>query len=163
VAPPVLHAYLAHGVVLEPHLQNVLVGVSPDGVPAEVVFRDMEGTKLVAGRHDLSGLPPRVAAAMTYDPDLGWTRVAYCLMVNHLAEIAATVADGSDDLLRTLWSLARDRLAGYAAAHGTPPPLADLLAGVPLPAKANLATRWARAADRHAGYVPVANPLAGTA
>src|SRR5690606_23270984 len=86
VVPPVLDADADHGVVLEPHLQNVLIGVDADALPAEVIFRDLEGTKLVAGRHDLSGLPARVAAALTYEPERGWNRMAYCLVVNHLAE-----------------------------------------------------------------------------
>jgi siderophore synthetase component len=157
VAPPVLEAYLAHGVVLEPHLQNVLVGVDPAGTPVEAVFRDLEGTKLVAGRHDLSALPPRVAEALTYDAAGGWNRVVYCLVVNHLAEIAAALA--GDGPLRELWAAAGEVLASYAAARGWPPPLADLLSGAPLPAKANLSVRWSRAADRTAGYVAVANPL----
>jgi len=38
--------------------------------------------------------------------------------------------------------------------------LRALLAGVPLPAKANLRTRWARDPDRQATYVSVPNPLA---
>jgi hypothetical protein len=37
---------------------------------------------------------------------------------------------------------------------------AALLAGVPLPAKANLLTRWERKADREAGYVRLPSPLA---
>ncbi len=163
VALPVLDAYLRHGVVLEAHLQNVLVGVDAAGLPAEAIFRDLEGTKLVAGRHDLTGLAPRVAQALTYDADRGWSRVVYCLMVNHLAEIAATVAESAgtsaagEDLLRDLWRTARTRLARHdrRSTH-----LADLLAGAPLPAKANLTVRWSRAADRSAGYVPVANPFA---
>ncbi|GII80915.1 iron transporter [Sphaerisporangium rufum] len=185
VAPPVLDAYFRHGVVLECHLQNVLVGLDAGGLPVEAVFRDLEGAKLVAGRHEVSALPGPVAAALTYDAARGWHRVVYCLLVNHLAEIAATVArlagpagadrpgrsgpssagragaghPATDGLLAELWARARDRLDRHAADHGRPPALADLLAGVPLPAKANLATRWARAADRDAGYVPVANPL----
>ncbi|MBG0815157.1 IucA/IucC family siderophore biosynthesis protein [Planomonospora sp. ID82291] len=161
VAPPVLEAYLAHGVVLEPHLQNVLVGVDPAGTPVEAVFRDLEGTKLVAGRHDLSALPPRVAEALTYDAAGGWNRVVYCLVVNHLAEVAAALA--GDGPVRELWAAAGEVLTGYAGARGWPPPLADLLSGAPLPAKANLAVRWSRAADRAAGYVAVANPLAAPA
>ena len=158
VALPVLDAYLSHGVVLEPHLQNVLIGVDAAGLPVEAVFRDMEGTKLVAGRHDLSGLPERVAEALTYDPAAGWNRVVYCLMVNHLAEIAASLAGPGPT--RELWVVAGEVLAGYAESRGWPRPLSDLLAGVPLPAKANLSVRWARSADRSAGYVLVANPLA---
>ncbi|WP_214327140.1 IucA/IucC family protein [Nonomuraea sediminis] len=159
VALPVLELYLTHGVVLEPHLQNVLVGLDYEGMPVEAVFRDLEGTKLVAGRHDLSGLPPRVAEALTYDAERGWARVVYCLLVNHLTEIAATLAP-DDGVLRELWLIARGVLDRHAEALGRPLPLSDLLAGAPLPAKANLSVRWARAADRAAGYVPIANPLA---
>lgn len=159
VALPVLELYFEHGVVLEPHLQNVLVGLDPDGLPVEVVYRDLEGTKLVAGRHDLADLPKRVAEAVSYDAERGWARVVYCLLVNHLTEIAATVAP-DEDSLRRLWQVAREIIAGYADGVGRPPALSDLLAGTPLPAKANLSVRWARAADRAAGYVPIANPLA---
>ncbi|MFB9678071.1 IucA/IucC family protein [Streptosporangium vulgare] len=158
VAPPVLDAYLGHGVVLEPHLQNVLIGVDAEGLPVEAVFRDLEGTKLVAGRHDLSGLPGRVAEALTYDAASGWNRVVYCLMVNHLAEIAASLAGTGST--RELWAVAGEVLTEYAASRGWPRPLSELLSGAPLPAKANLSVRWARSADRSAGYVTVANPLA---
>ncbi|WP_188192405.1 IucA/IucC family protein [Nonomuraea sp. SYSU D8015] len=160
VALPVLELYFTHGVVLEPHLQNVLVGLDASGMPAQAVFRDLEGTKLVAGRHDLGGVHPEVARALTYDAERGWARVVYCLLVNHLTEIAATVAGPDDALLRELWGIARGLLAKLAADLGWPLPLSDLLAGAPLPAKANLGVRWARAADRAAGYVPIANPLA---
>ncbi|MGP3931625.1 IucA/IucC family protein [Nonomuraea sp. KM88] len=160
VALPVLELYFAHGVVLEPHLQNVLVGLDTSGLPAQAVFRDLEGTKLVEGRHDLGGLHPDVARALTYDAERGWARVVYCLLVNHLTEIAATLAGPDDALLRALWRVARDLLARQAGELGRPLPLSDLLAGAPLPAKANLGVRWARAADRAAGYVPIANPLA---
>ncbi|MEV7808213.1 IucA/IucC family protein [Microbispora sp. NPDC088329] len=162
VAYPVLDAFFRHGVVLEAHVQNVLVGFDAAGWPVEAVFRDLEGTKLVAGRHDLTGLPGEVAAPLSYDAAGGWNRVAYCLFVNHLAEVAATVAGTVDDVLRALWAAARATLSRYVEDHAAGPaePLTRLLAGAPLPAKANLGVRWARAADRTAGYVPVPNPLA---
>src|SRR5262249_25938392 len=70
VVPPVLHASWPHGVVLEPHLQNVLVTVDDDGMPIRAIFRDMEGTKLLPARWAafLADLPGPVARAMTYDP-----------------------------------------------------------------------------------------------
>ncbi|MCG5216623.1 IucA/IucC family protein [Streptosporangium soli] len=157
VARPVLDAYFTHGVVLEPHLQNVLIGLDPDGIPAEAVFRDLEGTKLLPARHP--ALPAELAGTLTYTPDQGWNRVVYCLFVNHLSEIAATLAD-DEDTLRELWTIAGEVLAAYAETVGRPAKLMDLLAGAPLPAKANLTVRWARSADRTAGYVPVANPFA---
>ncbi|MDR3036698.1 MAG: ferric iron reductase, partial [Kitasatospora sp.] len=95
----------------------------------------------------------------TYDAQRGWDRVVYCLVVNHLAELLAALADRHPDLEAALWDDVRTALARYAAAHGCPPRLAALLAGVPLPAKANLLTRWSRRPDREAGYVPLASPL----
>ncbi len=161
VAFPVLDAFFGHGVVLEAHVQNVLVGFDAAGWPVEAVFRDLEGTKLVSGRHDLTGLPGEVAGPLSFDAARGWNRVAYCLFVNHLAEVAATVAGTADGVLRALWAVARESLERYAADHTTDSvaPLTRLLAGAPLPAKANLGVRWARAADRAAGYVPVPSPF----
>ncbi|MBB2747567.1 UNVERIFIED_ORG: siderophore synthetase component [Microbispora rosea subsp. rosea] len=161
VAFPVLDAFFEHGVVLEAHVQNVLVGFDAAGWPVEAVFRDLEGTKLVSGRHDLTGVPGEVAGPLSFDAARGWNRVAYCLFVNHLAEVAATVAGTADDVLSALWAVARESLERYVADHTTDSvaPLTRLLAGTPLPAKANLGVRWARAADRAAGYVPVPSPF----
>ncbi|TDD89363.1 IucA/IucC family protein [Actinomadura rubrisoli] len=156
VAPPVLRAYLDHGIVLEPHLQNVLICVDAEGMPVHAAFRDLEGTKLTEGRWDLSGLPARVAEGLTYASDRGWNRVVYCLLVNHLTEIAAAVADLHPSLDAALWDAAR----GHFSARDGHPQVRALLAGVPLPAKANLRTRWSRTADRGAAYVPAPNPLA---
>jgi siderophore synthetase component len=165
VAPPVLHALFGHGVVLEPHLQNVIVGMDHDGLPAQAIFRDMEGTKLLTPEHDatLQTLEPRVARALGYDAERGWNRVAYCLIVNHLAEIAAAVADrhpGSQDRFEAvLWHRVAALLGGLADDHGWPPRLRTALAGVALPAKANLRLRWARDADRDAAYLTIPSPL----
>ncbi|MFF7189805.1 IucA/IucC family protein [Streptomyces sp. NPDC008222] len=159
--PPVLTAYFEHGVVLEPHLQNVVVGVREDGVPAQMLFRDLEGTKLVPEHHreTLAALPEDVSAPMTYDAERGWNRVAYCLLVNHAAEVLAALADTDPALEPALWGLVRDHLDAYSRSAGDPPRLRALLSGVPLPAKANLLLRWSRQADRHAGYVPLPSPL----
>ncbi|MFF1894297.1 IucA/IucC family protein [Streptomyces sp. NPDC058206] len=163
--PPVLAAYFDHGVVLEPHLQNVVVCVDDDGMPARVLFRDLEGTKLLPEHHadHLAALPSEVAGPMTYDAQRGWDRVVYCLLVNHVAELLAAVADMHPRIEPELWTRVRETLRSYADRHGCPPRLAALLAGVPLPAKANLLTRWERKADREAGYVHLASPLAGEA
>ena len=164
VATPVLGAFFEHGIVLEPHLQNVLAGVDAEGWPVRAIFRDLEGVKLITDRHGvlLAGLPAGIAGGLGYDAGRGWDRVAYCLFVNHLSEIAAAIADRMGaEFERALWRAARDELTVIAKEHGWPPQLRALLAGVPLPAKANLRLRWARAGDREAGYVPVPNPLGG--
>jgi siderophore synthetase component len=167
VAPPVLYALFGHGVVLEPHLQNVLVGVDADGMPVQAIFRDLEGVKLVTPRHDalLATLKPGVARALAYGAERGWNRVAYCLLVNHLAEIAAAIADrhpGPEDKFEAgLWERAHVILTGFARDHAWPPQLRAVLAGAPLPAKANLRLRWARGADRESTYLNVRNPMRG--
>nr|WP_225830253.1 IucA/IucC family protein [Streptomyces sp. NK08204] len=159
--PPALAAYFEQGVVLEPHLQNVVVGVDADGTPAQMFFRDLEGTKLLPGHHrrTLDDLPDDVGGPLTYDPERGWNRVAYCLLVNHTAEVLSALADLDPTLEPALWGLVRDHLAAYARTAAEPPRLRALLSGVPLPAKANLLLRWARRSDRHATYVPLPSPL----
>ncbi|MGW6023659.1 IucA/IucC family protein [Streptomyces sp. NPDC055099] len=159
--PPVLAAYFDHGLVLEPHLQNVLVCVDGDGMPAQVLFRDLEGTKLIPEHHarTLAALPPEVAGPMTYDARRGWDRVVYCLLVNHVAELLAGLADLHPQTEPALWSRVHSTMREFADTHGCPPRLNALLAGVPLPAKANLLTRWERKADRDAGYVRLPSPF----
>ncbi|WP_258573782.1 IucA/IucC family siderophore biosynthesis protein [Streptomyces sp. KM273126] len=161
LVPPVLAAYFDHGLVLEPHLQNVLICVDADGMPAQVLFRDLEGTKLLPDHHadTLAALPPEVAGPMTYGAQRGWDRVVYCLLVNHIAELLAALADLHPETEADLWARVRAALQTYADRYGCPPRLAALLAGVPLPAKANLLTRWERKADREAGYVRLPSPL----
>jgi siderophore synthetase component len=163
VLPPVLSAYFAWGVVLEPHLQNVLVAVDAAGLPRQVLLRDLEGTKLVGTRWptELAHLPSEVAQHVTYDAGRGWDRVVYCLIVNHLSEVLAAVADVHPDLEDVLWGRLRAALLRWRAEHGDAPQLRALLSGVPLPGKANLLLRWAEQADPAAGYVPVTNPLGG--
>ncbi|GAA2976014.1 IucA/IucC family protein [Streptomyces fulvorobeus] len=162
LVPPVLAAYFDHGLVLEPHLQNVLVCVDGDGLPVQMLFRDLEGTKLVPEFHaaTLASLPPEVAEPLTYDAQRGWDRVVYCLLVNHVSETLAVLADLHPESEAALWAQVRATLQEYADEHGCPPRLSALLAGVPLPAKANLLTRWGRKADREATYVRLPSPLA---
>ncbi|MGP3988347.1 IucA/IucC family protein [Streptomyces sp. 3N207] len=162
LVPPVLAAYFDHGLVLEPHLQNVLICVDADDMPAQVFFRDLEGTKLLPEHHAqiLAALPAEVARPMTYEAQRGWDRIVYCLLVNHIAELLAALADLHPEQEAALWAQVRETLRHHAEQHGCPPRLNALLAGVPLPAKANLLTRWERKADREAGYVRLPSPLA---
>ncbi len=162
LVPPVLRLWAAHGVVLEPHLQNVLVVTGRDGIPERVLLRDMEGVRLRTDRHaDLLGaLDPAVAAATAYTPDQAAARIGYCLLVNNLGELAVAVAELAGAPEEKLWDPVRIAVAATAADLGEPPELRTLLDGPTLPAKANLVVRWRGAEDPQAPYVPVPNPLA---
>ncbi len=138
VVPPALAAFADHGVVLEAHLQNTLVAVDGDGTPVQALFRDAEGVKLLPD-------VPRAA---------GWERLVYCLVVNHLCEVAAALAErrpGFDP-----WPAARRELSRHDL-----PEAAALLTAPTLPGKTNLLLRWTGADGADARYLPLPNPLAG--
>jgi siderophore synthetase component len=161
--PPVLHAFFAHGLVFEAHLQNVVIGLGadPTDLPAQLILRDLEGVKLVGTRHrgDLAGLPAPVRDHLACTPERGWDRVAYCLFVNHVSGVLAVLADRDPGAERVLWSRVRSAVTSFRREHGDAPQLRAVTAGMPLPAKTNLLTRWHRDADRDSGYVPVSLPL----
>ncbi|MEU5524403.1 IucA/IucC family protein [Streptomyces sp. NPDC047860] len=145
VVPPVLTAFAGHGVVLEAHLQNTLIAVGPDGMPVQALFRDAEGVKL---------LPDAVGAASvpTVSREAGWERLVYCLVVNHLMEIAAALADHHPGL--DPWPAVRRELARHDL-----PEIPALLAAPTLPAKTNLLLRWTAANGADARYLPLRSPL----
>ncbi|WP_234543787.1 IucA/IucC family protein [Streptomyces shenzhenensis] len=136
VVPPALTAFAEHGVVLEAHLQNTLVAVDADGMPVQALYRDAEGVKLLSD----------------VERAAGWERLVYCLVVNHLAEVAAALAEhhpGFDP-----WPAARRELARHPLPETT-----ALLASPTLPGKTNLLLRWTGADGADARYLPLPNPL----
>ncbi|MGA5203697.1 IucA/IucC family protein [Streptomyces variegatus] len=136
VVPPALAAFAEHGVVIEAHLQNTLVAVDADGLPVQALYRDAEGVKLL----------PEVGR------QAGWERLVYCLVVNHLVEIAGALTErhpGFDP-----WPAARRELARHDL-----PEIPALLASPTLPAKTNLLLRWTGADGADARYLPLPNPL----
>ncbi|WP_124438187.1 IucA/IucC family protein [Streptomyces sp. NL15-2K] len=139
VVPPALAAFADHGVVLEAHLQNTLVAVDADGTPVQALFRDAEGVKLL----------PEVSRAA------GWERLVYCLIVNHLSEIAAALAEHRPGL--DPWPAVRRELSRHDL-----PEIPALLTSPTLPGKTNLLLRWTGADGADARYLPLPNPLART-
>ncbi|WP_329260659.1 IucA/IucC family siderophore biosynthesis protein [Streptomyces sp. NBC_01478] len=139
VVPPALAAFADHGVVLEAHLQNTLVAVDADGTPVQALYRDAEGVKLLAD----------------VDRAAGWERLVYCLVVNHLVEIAGVLAERHPAL--DPWPAVRAELARRSDL----PETAALLASPTLPGKTNLLLRWTGADGADARYLPLPNPLAG--
>lgn len=162
---PVLHCYFAHGLVFEPHLQNVLLGLQ-NGWPGQMFLRDFEGVKLLPGHYPaqaLSEVSARAREALWYDDEQGWRRVAYCLFVNNFAEAIVQLAADQPALERRLWAVIRHRLHRYQAQWGSPGSarrINGLLAGEPFPGKTNLSNRFFQRADRASTYVPVGNPIA---
>ncbi|MFG2663811.1 IucA/IucC family protein [Streptomyces sp. NPDC048387] len=142
VVPPVLDLFARHGIVLEAHLQNCLVAVDGRGMPRQALFRDAEGVKLP---EDM----PRAAA---------WERLVYCLVVNHLTEVAATLAAHHPERAGLLWPAVREEFLRYDAEHGLSE-IAGLLRAPVLPAKTNLLLRWTRADGADARYLELPNPL----
>lgn len=157
LVPAVLGLWAEHGVVHEAHLQNVIVVLDADRNPIRMLLRDLEGVKLDAQRR--ADWLQRLPASVGYSPEQAFNRVAYCLFVNHLAELAGALADAHAGVERELWSTLHEVVTQASARLGDPPRLRALLAGVPLPAKGNLLVRWQRDADRNADYVPFPNPF----
>ncbi|MCL6673394.1 IucA/IucC family protein [Streptomyces panaciradicis] len=138
VVPPALTAFAEHGVVLEAHLQNTLVAVDAVGTPVQALFRDAEGVKLL----------PEVSRAA------GWERLVYCLVVNHLTEVAGALAERRPGL--DPWPAARREFSRHDL-----PEVTGLLTAPTLPGKTNLLLRWMGADGADARYLPLPNPLAG--
>jgi siderophore synthetase component len=162
---PVLHCYFAYGVVFEPHLQNVVIGLADDW-PVQVFLRDFEGVKLVSERYpadSLPGISQRAREALWYEREAGWKRVAYCLFVNNFCEAIHQLSAGKPALQQRLWDQVRRHLQRYQSEHGSSESalcIAGVLDGKPLPGKGNLCNRFLKQADRAADYVPFANPFA---
>ncbi|MBV2355697.1 IucA/IucC family siderophore biosynthesis protein [Streptomyces sp. J2-1] len=139
VVPSALAVFDRHGVVVEAHLQNTLVAVDATGTPVRALFRDAEGVKVL----------PEVSR------EAGWERLVYCLVVNHLGEIAAALAEAHPGF--DPWPAARRELARHPL-----PEIPALLAAPTLPGKTNLLLRWTGADGAAARYLPLPNPLAGS-
>lgn len=159
---PVLGLFFRHGIVMEPHLQNCVL-IHDQGMPRQVLLRDFEGVKLTEdkGVDWLTGesLHPHVRESMTYCREQGWNRIAYCLLVNHVAEAILALSWQRPALGEALWQDILDELHRVREALGGDAPELDaLLAGGELPCKTNFKLRLMARADRQAQYVALPNP-----
>ena len=158
-------AFFKHGIVLEPHLQNTVIGFDR-GLPSRVWIRDLEGTKLVGERWpdaQLGGLSQRARQSVRYSQELGWKRVAYCALVNNLAEAIFHLADGDANLEQRLWTCIGAIARRWQERFGAQPLLQGLLEGEALPSKNNLRTRLFKRADRDSDYTYLPNPITAAA
>ena len=170
-------AFFKHGVVLEPHLQNTLIGFD-GGLPTHIWIRDLEGTKLIQSHwpeEKLVHLSSVARASLYYTQAQGWKRVAYCALVNNLAEaifhltsLPMTSAQQKADretasdpeaLERRLWNIVSKITQRFQRRFGAQPLLQGLLEGDALPSKNNLRLRLFKRADRHADYNDLPSPM----
>jgi siderophore synthetase component len=154
-------AFFKHGVILEPHLQNTVIGFD-HGLPARVWVRDLEGTKLVRERWSaaqLAQLSERARQSVHYSQEQGWKRIAYCALVNNLAEAIYHLAHTDAALENRLWASIAEIIQCWQERHGSQALLQGLLQGDALPSKNNLRTRLFKRADRDADYTLLPNPI----
>lgn len=168
VVEPLLWLHGTWGIGLEAHLQNVLVGLDADGLPARGWYRDNQGwyaAESAVAR--LQELLPTVGqdAPLVFPDDLVVDRVAYYVGVNHVLGVVASVASAC----RVPEALLLDVLAGSLRSHlATLSPSAVarlLLEAETLPTKANLLTgvdgrdEVESPVETQSVYVAIPNPL----
>ena len=96
-----------------------------DGWPARFVVRDLEGASL---NRDHPGAGRRFGAVIAadspalYEEAEVWRRFAYYVLVNHLGQLVATLAEHLGPSEAELWSVAGDVLADEAGARTAPIP-----------------------------------------
>jgi len=90
-----------------------------------------------------------------------WRRFGYYVLVNHLGQLIATLAEHGGPAEEQLWSVVAGVLADEAVRHGADraaAPLRRLLDGAGLPAKANLVSVFEGHGEQPT-WVELANPL----
>jgi siderophore synthetase component len=152
---PALLRLLALGVALEAHGQNTLVVIA-QGRPVRLVYRDLGGVRLHAGRLKAAGieLPALLGDLVTEDAEELRTKVYASAVATVCAELAATLERELGYPPDLLWGQVA------AAARRVPGPDADALFGPTLPIKAMVRMRLSdQPIDDQWAALP--NPLAG--
>ncbi|MES2506504.1 MAG: IucA/IucC family protein [Verrucomicrobiota bacterium] len=167
---PILGVYDRHGIALEAHQQNVVIGFAGDGAPEASYYRDIQGISLAEShREALIRLVPELAdLPKVFEPDdIVRNGLGYYLVFNHLYAIVHRFgADGLTDEEEMLRHIEAKLTALRAAMEGLGAALIDvLLQSDSLPCKANLLTRIEDRDELEsecelAVYTSVANPLA---
>lgn len=162
--PSMFDALFEHGLVFEPHLQNILIKLDQDLV-AGVWIRDLEGTKLnqqAWQAQQLSSMSEKASSSVLYDQEKCWNRLAYCLFINNIVQAIFCIARRESVLEARLWHQVRltvQQYLGQSNSKFAANKLSDLLAGKAIPNKANLITRFLKRADKQAEYTDFPNPL----
>jgi siderophore synthetase component len=156
---PLARLAVRAGVSLEAHTQNSLVALE-GGWPARFWLRDLEGASIsrshARAADGYGGLIQPDSPAL-YPEAETWRRFGYYLLVNHVGQLVATLAEHLDPSESDLWSVVGHVLAGEAVGPAGAP-LRRLLEAPELPAKANLRSRF-RQRSEDPLYVGIPNPL----
>ncbi|TNF68923.1 MAG: hypothetical protein EP298_05640 [Gammaproteobacteria bacterium] len=158
--------YFKHGVVFEPHLQNILIKLDDKNLPNAIYIRDLEGSKLSQqfwDKNQFSYLSQNGKDALFYTEKQSWNRLIYCLIINNLASAIHYLSNHSYQLECQLYRALKDILKHYQASNKNNRYLSEkiqqLLINPYLPYKANLRTRFLKTADKNAQYVNFDNPF----
>jgi siderophore synthetase component len=158
--PGVLNYFFRHGVVFEPHLQNIVIGFD-QGMPCCVWIRDLEGTKLLPElwpAEKLGQLSSKARESVYYTRQQGWQRIGYCTLVNNLSEAIFYLADGKSSLENMLWRCMKRALIQWQRTYGIQPELQALTEGGVMPSKNNFTTRLLKKADKASDYTMIPVP-----
>lgn len=116
--------YVHGGMAVEPHLQNVSVGLR-DGLPARIILRDLDSAILdpdrirpLLGPHGLTLAPGTWRHMPTYD--VGGRRLTHAMMAGHLGEVAGYLIDVARAEVAVLASLVTDAWNEIVAADPSP-------------------------------------------
>ncbi len=162
--PPLLRLWLAHGVALEPHLQNTLVRVE-HGRPAGFIVRDLGGVRLHRGRCATAAALAPGSFVVTDDEHEARGKLVHALVHAHFAAVLTVLADdGLDEDLG--WSVVAAAIDGclqrWAAQPGLRERCAAERAAWFTPRVRAKALLRMRLSDRSSDYdyVELDNPLA---
>ncbi|MBX7080655.1 MAG: hypothetical protein K1X88_15770 [Nannocystaceae bacterium] len=162
--PPLLRLWLAHGVALEPHLQNTLVRVE-HGRPAGFVVRDLGGVRLYRRRCATAAALAPGSFVVTDDEHEARGKLVHALIHAHLAAVVAALDDdGLDE--HEGWSIVAAAIDACLSRWAAEPPLRERCAAeraawfAPrVRAKALLRMRLSDRSSEY-DYVELDNPLA---
>jgi len=162
--PSMFDSLFKHGIVFEPHLQNILIK-EEEGLVTGVWIRDLEGTKLnqqLWKAEQLSDMSDKASNSVLYDQEKCWRRLAYCLFINNIVQAIFCLSRREPVLEARLWHQVRLTVQEYLKQNNNElakDKLSNLLAGKPIPNKANLITRFLKRPDKEAEYTDFPNPL----
>ncbi|MBC8066983.1 MAG: hypothetical protein IAG13_01505, partial [Deltaproteobacteria bacterium] len=167
LVPPTLRLWTAHGIALEPHLQNTLVHVEL-GRPVGFVVRDLGGIRVHRPRLRRAGHTLPLAPdsfIVTDDEQTGLAKLTHALVHAHLSAVIGVLLDyGLPEA--EAWAMVHARIDACLSAWAREPGLQDACAfdrarlfAPSTPAKALLRMRID---DRSSVYsfVELANPIA---